>query len=326
MRRRDFITLIGSATPAWPLAARAQQRLPVIGFLHSGSPEPNAKRVAAFRKGLGETGYVEGQNVAIEFRWVNDQDDRLAELAADLVHSRVAVIATPGSTQAAVAAKAATATIPIVFYMGADPVALGLVASLSRPGGNVTGISNQDAELMAKRLALLRELAPQAVRRVVLVNRTSPLSEAVIKNLQASVATVGPQVEILNASTGREIDAAFANLSQKPGGALLVSPDALFFNRRAQILTLAARHALPTIYYDREFVDAGGLMSYGADRVITFQQAGIYTGRILKGEKPADLPIMQPTKFELVINLNTARALDIEPSSTLLALADEVIE
>ena len=179
---------------------------------------------------------------------------------------------------------------------------------------------------MAKRLALLRELAPQAVRRVVLVNRTSPLSEAVIKNLQASVATVGPQVEILNASTGREIDAAFANLSQKPGGALLVSPDALFFNRRAQILTLAARHALPTIYYDREFVDAGGLMSYGADRVITFQQAGIYTGRILKGEKPADLPIMQPTKFELVINLNTARALDIEPSSTLLALADEVIE
>jgi putative ABC transport system substrate-binding protein len=327
MKRRSFITLLGGAAAAWPLAARAQQRsIPVIGFLHAGSPEPNVKRVASFRKGLSESGYTEGQNVAIEFRWATGQDDRLPELARELIRRRVAVIATLGSLAAALAAKAATPTIPIVFYMGGDPVALGLVASLNRPGGNVTGISNQDAELMAKRLALLRDLVPQATRRFALVNPTSPLTEAIIKNLEGSVATLGLQVEILHASTGREIDAAFGKLSQKPGGALLISPDAFFFIRRAQILTLAARHAVPAIYYDREFADAGGLMSYGADRVTTFQQAGIYTGRILKGEKPADLPVMQPTKFELVINLNTARALGIEPSPTLLALADEVIE
>jgi ABC-type uncharacterized transport system substrate-binding protein len=327
MRRREFITLLGGAAVGWPLAARAQQRaVPVIGYLHSGSPEPNLKRVSAFRKGLGETGYAEGQNVAIEFRWAAGQDDQLPEMAAELVRRRVAVIATPGSTPAALAAKAATTTIPIVFYIGGDPVALGLVASLNHPGGNATGISTQDAELMAKRLAQLREVVPRAARCIALVNPNSALTEAIVKNLQSSVATLGQQVEILNAGTIREIDAAFANLAERPGSALLVGPDAFFFIRRAQILTLAARHALPAIYYDREFVEAGGLMSYGPDRVNTFQQAGIYTGRILKGEKPADLPVMQPTKFGLVINLSTARALGIELSQTVLALADEVIE
>jgi putative tryptophan/tyrosine transport system substrate-binding protein len=327
MNRRSFIMLLGGAAAAWPLGASAQQRaVPVIGYLHSGSPEPNLKRVSAFRKGLGETGYAEGQNVAIEFRWAAGQDDQLPEMAAELVRRRVAVIATPGSTPAALAAKAATTTIPIVFYIGGDPVALGLVASLNHPGGNATGISTQDAELMAKRLTQLREVVPRAARYIALVNPNSALTEAIVKNLQSSVVTLGQQVEILNAGTIREIDAAFANLAERPGSALLVGPDAFFFIRRAQILTLAARHALPAIYYDREFVEAGGLMSYGPDRVNTFQQAGIYTGRILKGEKPADLPVMQPTKFELVINLSTARALGIELSQTVLALADEVIE
>src|SRR5262245_19652716 len=326
MRRREFVTLLGGAA-GWPFPAWAQQRaVPVIGYLHSGSPEPNLKRVSAFRKGLGETGYAEGQNVAIEFRWAAGQDDQLPEMAAELVRRRVAVIATPGSTPAALAAKAATTTIPIVFYIGGDPVALGLVASLNHRGGNATGISTQDAELMAKRLAQLREVVPRASRCTAPVIPNSALTEAIVKNLQSSVATLGQQVEILNAGTIREIDAAFANLAERPGSALLVGPDAFFFIRRAQLLTLAARHALPAIYYDREFVEAGGLMSYGPDRVNTFQQAGIYTGRILKGEKPADLPVMQPTKFELVINLSTARALGIELSQTALALADEVIE
>jgi ABC-type uncharacterized transport system substrate-binding protein len=326
MKRREFITLLGGAA-AWPLAAGAQQpAMPVIGFLHSGSPEPNAKRVTAFRKGLSDTGYLEGQNLGIEYRWAAGQDDRLPEMAADLVRRRVAVIATPGSTPAALAAKAATTAIPIVFYVGADPVAIGLVAKLNRPGGNATGISSQDAELMGKRLAFLHQMAPQAARFVVLVNPTSALTEAIVKNVHAGAALLGLHVEILHASTGREIDAAFANLSQKAGSTLLIPPDAFLFIRRAQILTLAARHALPAIYYDREFADSGGLMSYGPDRLKTFQQAGIYTGRVLKGEKPADLPVMQPTKFELVINLSTARALDIPVPNTLLALADEVIE
>jgi putative tryptophan/tyrosine transport system substrate-binding protein len=327
MRRRDFISLLGGAAAAWPLAARAQQpAMPVIGFLHSGSPEPNVKRVTAFRKGLSETGYLEGQNLGIEYRWAAGQDDRLPELAADLVRRRVAVIATPGSTPAALAAKAATTVIPIVFYIGADPAAIGLVAKLNRPGGNATGISSQDAELMGKRLAFLHQLVPQAARFVALVNPTSALTEAIVKNVQAGAALLGLHVEILHASTGREIDAAFTNLSQKAGSTLLIPPDAFLFIRRAQILTLAARHALPAIYYDREFADSGGLMSYGPDRVKTFQQAGIYTGRVLKGEKPADLPVMQPTKFELVINLSTARALGIPVPNTLLAIADEVIE
>jgi putative ABC transport system substrate-binding protein len=306
--------------------ARAQQAaMPVIGFLHSGSPEANVNRVAAFRKGLTEAGYVESQNVAIEFRWAAGQDDRLPDLAADLVHRRVAVIATPGSTPAALAAKAATTTIPIVFAIGADPVALGLVASLSRTGGNVTGVSFQSVELVVKQFGMLRELAPGA-RFVALVNPTSAFTGAVVNDLQASASALGLPIEILRAGTAREIDAAFANLVQKPASALLTSPDAFFFNRRAQIVTLAARHALPAVYPVREFVDIGGLMTYGSNVDNACQQAGIYVGRILKGEKPADLPVMQPTKFELVLNLNTARAIGIAIPNTLLSLADEVIE
>jgi putative ABC transport system substrate-binding protein len=327
MRRRELISLLGGAAVAWPLAARAQQPpMPVVGFLHSTSPETNVSRVAAFRKGLTETGYVESRNVAIEFRWAAGQDDQLPELAADLIRRRVAVIATPGSTPAALAAKAATATIPIVFAIGADPIALGLVASLNRPGGNVTGISFQTVELVAKRLELLRELAPRATRFVALVNPDVPFTDAVVKDLQASASSLGLLVEILHARTGREIDAAFATLVQKPDSALLVSPDAFFFQRRAQIVTLAARHALPAIYGTREFSDIGGLISYGPNIVDACQRAGVYAGRILKGEKPADLPVQQPTKFELVVNLNTAKALGLTVPNKLLALADVVIE
>jgi putative ABC transport system substrate-binding protein len=264
MRRREFITILGGAAAGWPLAARAQQAaMPVVGFLHSGSPEPTVSRVAAFRKGLGEAGYVEGQNVAIEFRWAAEQDDRLPDLAADLIRRRVAVIATPGSTPASLAAKAATTTIPIVFLIGSDPVALGLVASLNRPGGNATGVSVQMVELVAKQLGMLRELVPGADRFAALVNPNTAYTDAVVKDLQASASALGLPIEILRASNGREIDAAFANLVQKPGGALLVAPDAFFVSRRAQIITLATRHALPAIYYARDFAEAGGLMSYG---------------------------------------------------------------
>jgi putative tryptophan/tyrosine transport system substrate-binding protein len=327
MNRREFITLIGGAAAVWPLAAQAQQApMPVIGFLHSGSLEPNANRVAAFRKGLGEVGYVEGQNVAIEYRWAAGQDDRLPDLAVDLIRRRVAVIATPGSTPAALAAKAATTEIPIVFLIGSNPVALGLVASLNRPGGNATGVNVQLVDVVAKRLGMLRELAPGANRFVALVNPNTVFTDAVVKELQASASALGLSIEILHAGTGREIDAAFANLVQKPGGALLVGPDAVFVSRRAQIVTLAARHALPAIYYTRDFAEIGGLMSYGPNLADVYRQVGIYVGRVLKGEKPADLPVVQPTKFELIVNLNTARALDISIPSTLLALADEVIE
>jgi putative ABC transport system substrate-binding protein len=327
LRRRDFISLLGGAAAAWPLAARAQQpAMPVIGFLHSGSPEPIASRVAAFRKGLGEAGYVEGQNVAIEFRWAAGQDDRLPDLAADLIRRQVAVIATLGSTPAALAAKAATTTIPIVFLVGNDPVALGLVASLSRPDSNATGVNVQLVDLVTKRLGMLREIAPGFNHFVALVNPNTAFTDAVVKNLQASASALGLPIEILRASIGREIDAAFANLLQKPGGALLVGPDPFFVNRRAQIVTLAARHAVPTIYGTRDFAEAGGLMSYGPNLADAYQQTGIYVGRVLKGEKPADLPVVQPTKFELVINLNTARALGIAIPPTLLATADEVLE
>ena len=309
MKRREFLTLLGGAV-AWPLAARAQQpTIPVVGFLHSGSPEPYANRVSAFRKGLGEAGYVEGQNVAIEFHWAAGQDDRLPDLAADLIRRRVAVIATPGSTTAALAAKAATTTIPIIFAIAADPVAMRLVATLNRPGGNATGVSLQSVELVPKQLGMLRELAPGANRFVALVNPNSAFTDAVVKDLQASALALGLPIEILHAGTGREIDAAFATLVQKPGGALWISPDAFFFSRHAQIVTLAARHALPTVYPVREFAQIGGLMSYGANIADACRQAGIYVGRVLKGEKPADLPVVQPTKFELVVNLNTARAL-----------------
>jgi putative ABC transport system substrate-binding protein len=326
MRRRNFIAFLGGAA-AWPLAARAQQpALPVIGFLHSGSPEPIANRVAAFRKGLGEAGYVESQNVAIQVRWAAGQLDRLPDLAADLIRQRVAVITTPGSTPASLAAKAATATIPIIFLVGDDPVALGLVASLNRPGGNATGVNVQLVELVAKRLGMLREVAPSANRFVALVNPNTAYTDAVVKELQTSASEAGLPIEILRASTGPEIDAAFANLVQKPGGALLIGPDPVFVIRRAQIVTLAARHALPAIYSTRDFADIGGLMSYGPNLADAYHQTGVYVGRVLKGEKPADLPVVQPTKFELVVNLNTARALGLTVPDKLLSLADEVIE
>jgi putative ABC transport system substrate-binding protein len=300
--------------------------MPVIGFLHSDSPEPIASRVAAFRKGLGETGYVEAQNVAIQFRWAAGQDNRLPDLAADLIRQRVAVITTPGSTPASLAAKAATTTIPIIFLVGSDPVALGLVASINRPGGNATGVHFPLEELVAKRLGMLREVAPSANRFVALVNPNTAYTDAVVKELQTSAPEFGLPIEILRASTGREIDAAFADLVQKPGGALLVGPDPFFVSRRAQILTLAARHALMAIYPTRDFADAGGLMSYGPNLADAYHQTGVYVGRVLKGEKPADLPVVQSTKFELVINLNTARAVGLTVPPSLLAIADEVIE
>jgi ABC-type uncharacterized transport system substrate-binding protein len=328
VQRRSFLTLLVGAAAAWPLAAHAQQpAMPVIGYLDSGSPEPIANRVAAFRKGLSEAGYVEGRNVAIEYRWAHNANDRLPELAADLVRRRVDVIATPGSTPAAVAAKAATTTIPIVFFTGADPVQIGLVASLNRPGGNVTGVTNMNVELGAKRLGLLHELIPGAARFAVLVNPNNSLvAGSMITELQAAARTLGRQIEVQTASTNREIDTAFASLVQKRAAALLVTPDTLFFNRRVQLATLAARHAVPAIYSVREDAEAGGLMSYGASVTDMFRQVGIYTGHILKGAKPADLPVVQSTKFEFVINLGTARALGIDVPPSLLAIADEAIE
>jgi putative ABC transport system substrate-binding protein len=326
MRRREFISLLGSAA-AWPIAARAQQPpMPMIGFLHAASAEQNVQRLAAYRKGLAEAGFAEGQNVAIEFRWADGHLDRLPDLAANLIRRQVAVIATPGSTDAAVAAKSATTTIPIVFGTGGDAVALGLVASLNRPGGNVTGITSMNAEIAAKRLGLIRDLAPQAVHYFALVNPTSVLTDPFIKDLQAGAANLGLHAEILHASTDVEIHAAFAKLPQQPGTVLLVNTDAFFFSRHTQIATLAVHHALPAMFDNREYAVAGGLVSYGADFLNVMQLAGVYTGRILKGEKPADLPVMQSTKYELVINLKTAKALGLKISDNLLSIADEVIE
>ena len=327
MKRRDFITLLGGAAIAWPLAARAQRSaMPVIGFLHSSSPEPNAAFVAAFRKGLSEAGFVEDQNVAIEFRWAAGKVDQLPDLAADLIRRQVAVIATPASTPAALAGKAATTTIPIVFATGGDPVALGLVRSLNRPGGNATGISFQTVELLGKQLEMLRDLAPQSRRFAALVDPHYEYADAIVTSLRASAGSLGVPIEILRATTVGEIDASFANLAQKPGSALLISSSPFFTGRRTQLATLAARYTIPAIYGVREFAENGGLMSYGPDFANIYQQAGIYTGRILKGEKPADLPVQRPTKFELVINLTTARAIGITVPDKLLALADEVIE
>jgi putative tryptophan/tyrosine transport system substrate-binding protein len=327
MQRREFITLLGGAAAVWPLAARAQQpAMPVVGFLYPGAPEANANLVAAFRKGLSETGYVEGQNVAIEYRWADNQYDRLPAMAADLVRRQVAVIAAAASTAAAVAAKAATKTIPIVFSGGGDPVQTGLVASLNRPGGNVTGISSMNVELGAKRLGFLHELLPSATRFAVLVNPNSPLTEPFVADVRAAAGAIGRSIEVLTASTNREIDAAFANLVQKRAEALVILPDPLFINRRVQLATLAVRHALPAIYPFREDAEAGGLMSYGSSITDLARQAGVYTGRILKGEKPADLPISRATKFEFVINLQTAKLLGLDIRPSLLAIADEVIE
>jgi putative tryptophan/tyrosine transport system substrate-binding protein len=327
MRRRVFIALLGGAAVACPLAARAQQpALPVIGYLYAGAPEASVNLVAAFRKGLSETGYVEGQNVAIEFRWAQYEYNRLPALAADLVRRRVDVIATPAGLQAAFAAKAATTTIPIVFSTAADPVQAGLVASLNRPGGNLTGISHMNIELSAKRLGLLHELLPGAVRFAVLVNPNNLTTESVITEVQAAAKGIGRQIEVLTAGTSREIDAAFAKLADKRAHALMVSPDTLFVDRRVQLVTLAVRLAMPTVFPVREFTEAGGLMSYGSSFLDQFHQAGIYTGRVLKGEKAANLPILRATRFELVINLQTARALAIEVPPGVLSIADEVIE
>ena len=326
IRRREFIALLGGAA-AWPLAARAQQTaMPVVGFLNHGVPETSVQLVAAFRKGLSETGFVEGQNVAIDFRWARNEVDRVPELAADLVRRRVAVIATPISTPASLAAKAATTTIPIVFGVGGDPVHAGLVASLNRPGGNVTGVSILNWELGAKRLGLLHELMPAGAPIAVLINPTTPvLVEPYIREVQAAAAAVGRPIEILNAADNRDIDASFATL-QKRAAALLVPPDSLFLARRVHLVGLTLRHAVPVLFPWREAVEIGGLMSYGPSFPDGYRQVGLYTGRILKGEKPGDLPVLRPSKFELIINLQTAKTLGLDVAPTLLGSADEVIE
>jgi len=327
VKRRKFMLLLGGAA-AWPAAALAQQpAMPVIGFLGSSSAQVTVKNLEAFRKGLSQTGYIEGRNVAIEFRWSGGREDQMPELAADFVRRQVAVIAAPASTAGALAAKAATSSIPIVFGTGSDPVALGLVASLNRPGGNATGVMTLNVELTAKRLGLLRELVPKATRLVALVSPNAGNTDAIVKDVHASVPTLGVPVEILYAGhSDRDIVAAFASLSQKPGTALLVNSDPFFFTRRTLIVTLAARHALPTVYYTREFAESGGLISYGTNANNIRELVGIYTGRVLHGDKPADLPVAQPTKFEMVINLSNAKALAIDVPPTLLATADEVIE
>jgi putative tryptophan/tyrosine transport system substrate-binding protein len=325
MKRREFITLLGGAA-AWPLAARAQQpAMPVIGFLSSSALADRARYLPAFRQGVRETGYVEGQNVVIEYRWAQDQHDVLPDLAADLVRRQVTVIAAH-DTSSAVVAKAATTTIPIVFVSGGDPVKLGLVASLNRPGGNVTGVFFVIAELGAKQLGLLHELQPGAVRVAVLVDPNYPPTEFFVSDIQAAASSIKKQIEVLEAPTGRDIDMAFARLAQKPTDALLVGPSPLLNNRRVQLVTLATYHRVPAIYSWREAAEVGGLMSYGTSITDANRQAGVYTGRILKGEKPADLPVMQSIKFEFVINLNTARAFGLSFPPGLLAIADEVIE
>jgi len=325
MKRREFITLLGGATAAWPLAARAQQgAMPVVGYLSSTSPGAYAPFVAAFQQGLKETGFVAGQNVTIEYRWAEGQFDRLPELAAELVRRQVTVIA--ADTSSSIVAKAATTTIPIVYTGGGDPVKLGLVASLNRPGGNVTGVTFVVAELGAKQLGLLHELQPGAVRVGVLVDPNYAPTQSFVSDVQAAALSIGKQIEVLEAPTGRDIDTVFARLAQKPIDALLVGPGPLMNNRHVQLATLAARHTLPAIANTRGFPEAGLLMSYGTSITDAYRQAGVYTGRILKGEKPADLPVIQSSKFEFVINLNTAKAFGLSFPPGLLAIADEVIE
>jgi putative ABC transport system substrate-binding protein len=325
MRRREFITLLGGAA-TWTLAARAQQpAMPVVGLVGGG--DISTRYVTAFRKGLNETGIIEGQNVTVEYHWLKGQYDLLPSLMADLVSRRVAVIATPGSNPAALAAKAATATIPIVFGVGEDPVKLGLVASLARPGGNATGINLFNVEVATKRLGLLHELVPKAVRIAVLVNpANATTAESTLRYIPEAARAIGLQSLVLNASTSREIDSAFATLVRERADALVVAPDSFFISRRVQFANLTARDRIPAAYSDRDSVEAGGLMSYGTDFTDMFRQVGVYTGRILKGEKPADLPVLQWNKFELVINLQTARALGIEVPNSMQLLADEMIE
>jgi putative ABC transport system substrate-binding protein len=326
MKRRDFIALLGGAAVAWPFVARAQQRaLPVVGIITLGAQQPNNAGDAAFRKGLAEQGYAEGRNVLIEYRFAQYDFDRLPELAADLVRRQVTVIWAPGIS-AAFAAKAATSSIPVVFFTSGDPVENALVASLNRPGGNLSGVTTVGYEVAPKQLGLLRDLLPHAERFAVLVNPTSPYSAPLIRDAEAAAASIGGQIEILNANTSREIDAAFADLSRKRADALLVSPNTFLISRFMQIVTLAALHRLPAFCADRRFAEMGGLMSYGTDGADQIRQCGVLVGRILKGEKPADLPVQRPTKFELVINLKTAKALGLVVPPTLLAIADDVIE
>jgi putative ABC transport system substrate-binding protein len=327
IRRREFITLIGGAA-SWPLAARAQQpAMPVVGIINAGSPETSVSRVTAFRQGLGELGYVEGQNVTIDYRWAEGRYDRYPELVADLIRRKVSVIATGASGPAAFAAKAATSSIPIVFGVGEDPVRLGLVASLARPGGNVTGVNFFTAEVAAKRLGLLRELAPRTTRVAVLVNPANAASaDSTARDVRAAAPALGLQVQMLNAATVREIDTAYASLVRERADALVVAGDGFFNSRRVQLAMLAVRHAIPATYSVRDYPEAGGLISYGTSFADTFRQIGIYCGRILKGAKPADLPVLQSTKFELVVNMQAARMLGLDVPPMLLARADEVIE
>ena len=328
MRRRKFITLLGGAVAAGPLPARTQPpAMPVIGLLGSASPDLWADRLRAFRQGLSEAGYVEDRNVAIEYRWAEGQNDRLPAMAVDLVRRQVAVIAVLGGTEGAIAAKTATTTIPIVLFSGGDPVKLGLVASLDRPGGNITGVSDLSAELGPKRLELLHELVPATTVIALLVNPTNPSNaETQSRDLQAAARTLGLQLHVLHASTERDFDTVFETLIQLHAGALVIGVDGYFTVRTGQLAALAVRHAMPTIYVNREFAAAGGLISYGGSRPDAYRQVGIYTGRILKGEKAADLPVQQATKVELIVNLKTAKALGLTVPPALLARADEVIE
>jgi putative tryptophan/tyrosine transport system substrate-binding protein len=325
MTRRHFIALLYSTAMSW--AARAERPpQPVIGFLHSASPEQNVKRLAAFRDGLRQAGFVEGQNVAIEYRWAMGRNDKLPSFAAELIRQDVAVIATPGSTPASVVVKKATTSIPIVFAVGADPVELGLVKSLNQPGGNVTGITSLNADIAAKRFDVLRKIVPKAAHYFAFINPTSPLAKPFVKDLQSAAAKLDIRFDIINASDKSGIDTAFASLPQQPGNVLVFPPDALFYLQRAQIAALTTRYAVPAIFDVRDYVDAGGLVSYGADFLNVMQLAGAYVGRVLKGEKPGDLPVMEPTKYEFVINLKTAKALGLTIPPDLLALTDNVVE
>ena len=327
MRRRAFLTLLGGAVVAWPLAARAQQAaMPVIGFLCATTAEGYAAPLAAFRRGLHQAGFIEGRNVAIEYRWAEDQNDRLPALAADLVRNQVTVIVAAG-TPAALAAKAATSTIPIVFYIGVDPIEAGLVTSLARPGGNITGVTNLNADLVPKRLQLVHELAPTATVIALLVNPTSPtLAETSMKEAQAAAQTLGLQLHVLHASTERDLDEAFRTSVQLRAGALVISPDASFSSLSKQFGALTLRYGMPTIYQFRDFAAAGGLLSYGGDVSEFNRQVGVLTGRIIKGEKPTDLPVQQSAKMELFINLKTAKALGLTIPQSVLVRADELIE
>jgi putative ABC transport system substrate-binding protein len=326
MRRRDFISIFGSAVAASPLTVRAQQRIPVIGYLSAGSPATFAPMVAALRGGLSEIGYVEGQNVSIEYRWAEGQNDRLAGFANEFVRHRVAVIVATGGSNPALAAKAATSTIPIVFTGGQDPVELGLVASLGRPSGNATGVLNIATALTTKRLEILRQLAPTATRIALLLNPKNTGAELQLKESEAAARELGQEIQVFNASSERDFEATFAVIVQQRLGAIFVAADPFFTSQRNHLVALATQHSIPASYSFREFAVAGGLMSYGANILDQHRQAGVYAGRILKGAKPGDLPVLQPTKFELVINLKAARALGLTVPDKLLALADEVIE